>query len=613
MKKEKGKVRKKSKFSSSIFLTIGASLLLSALFLFLLLSSIGVGPSEIKKVKKSIVVAPGETVDLENIDFLRDEFKKKDNDLILLGLGMEEGSLESINLPFTNNNDEPIFLYPIVKDANDLFYAENGVNKNFSIIAVKDEWKGKFKYLSLPETLVVIYPRAFKDENFEKVVFRGKSRLNKVLYRAFENNKLGSFIFPASVNVLESSVFSGVTSLTEVSFALGNKMKVIPASTFNGSKIDSLIIPSKCQKIEGKFESNSISSVSFAENSSFKVVASEVFSNTSIKKITIPKSVIEIENEAFKGCRSLNKVIFEEDSKLKRIGYEAFSETALSSIIIPRNVKALGKNVFIGSPSLKEIIFEDGSKLKELKGGVINSNSLEIITLPSSLTYIETTAFSRSSNLEKIIFPINSEISHLTQDSFSSLENLNEIIIPPSVRYIGKECFLNLSKLEKVEFIGKSKLRVIGRDSFKGTNIKEITIPNSVIEIENGSFSSTPLEVINIESKSKLKKIGERAFSGTKLKIFNVPHSLEAISEEAFSGSSVFVMKDAFNSSLKYIGARAFANSNLQVLNVPKSIKEIGDDAFLNTPMMVLKIDKEKGLIKEKNWGLEIEPTYLER
>ncbi|MDE7302704.1 MAG: leucine-rich repeat domain-containing protein, partial [Oscillospiraceae bacterium] len=101
---------------------------------------------------------------------------------------------------------------------------------------------------------------------------------------------------------------------------------------------------------------------------------------------------------------------------------------------------------------------------------------------------------------------------------------------------------------------------IIGEEAFRGTNLTEISIPDSVVKIENGAFSSS----------KKLREI-------------SIPEMIEEISEESFAYCDE--LKEVYlpeNSKLKKISAYAFrwSGSDELVLTLPSFEIEISSLAF---------------------------------
>ena len=123
----------------------------------------------------------------------------------------------------------------------------------------------------------------------------------------------------------------------------------------------------------------------------------------------------------------------------------------------------------------------------------------------------------------------------------------------------------------------------IGLLSFAGSNLKRITIPNSIVSISAAAFqNAVNLEEIIFENDSKLTSIGDYAFYGVALKSITIPNSVVSIGGAAFLYASsleeVLFEKD---SNLVTIGSNAFSGtSRLENIVIPITVVEVGDGAF---------------------------------
>ena len=187
-------------------------------------------------------------------------------------------------------------------------------------------------------------------------------------------------------------------------------------------------------------------------------------------------------------------------------------------------------------------------------------------------------------------------------------------------------------KLTIPEHVGGVPVVSISSWAFASSNIKEIVLPASLLEIEHGAFGwCHTLESIEFAENSKLASIGSSAFyycdSLTSIEIpdsviiigdyaFNrcdsltsieIPDSVTSIGENAFSDTNLvreengvsYVDKWVINcdSSLKQVQLRdntagiansAFYNcSSLTSIEIPDGVRSIGDSAFYYCDLLV--------------------------
>lgn len=143
----------------------------------------------------------------------------------------------------------------------------------------------------------------------------------------------------------------------------------------------------------------------------------------------------------------------------------------------------------------------------------------------------------------------------------------------------------------------------IGDGALSEQNIKQITLPNSIISIGDSAFYGNS-KLYNISLPNSIKSIGEKAFSEcTGLYSASVPNSVSYIGDGAFMGCKslkYFKLPEYIDSirantfyncnslvdvyipnSVKYIGEYAFSECrNLKSVTLPNSLNNIGNYAF---------------------------------
>jgi len=129
--------------------------------------------------------------------------------------------------------------------------------------------------------------------------------------------------------------------------------------------------------------------------------------------------------------------------------------------------------------------------------------------------------------------------------------------------------------------IGKYSVNKIADGAFRGTEIQEVELPDTIIEIGKEAFAECYyLEAIDLPSS--LQKIGEGAFSYcSSIRSIDIPGSVRFLLRntfaECFSLESV-----SFNAGINRIEEAAFYRcSSLGQLSFPSTLRYIGDQAFM--------------------------------
>lgn len=340
------------------------------------------------------------------------------------------------------------------------------------------------------------------------------------------------------------------------------------------------------------------------------------------------------ESYAFRGCKEIQSIKFNNPSFI--IGEYTFVGCSnLLTVELPHYMEKLESGVFTDCTSLVEI---DIQNIKEINYSAFeNCSSLKQIQFSDELTSIGAYAFTGCA-LTSITFP--NSLESIGSKAFSKCTALNKVIFGNSVRDLGEYAFQYCTGLESVS-IGKS-LENVG-NAFYGcslikkltylegcektistffTNVIELSLPNSLIEISDESFKrfenlktiKIPNSVTRIGHNSfyycesirgqlvipdNVKEIGEEAFSGCKnITSVVIGNSCEVIGNRAFSSCSA-IKEINFPSSLGTIGQGTFGNCrNIVEIIFESGITEIGDGAFANcsgilrlsTPSSLLKI-----------------------
>ena len=157
---------------------------------------------------------------------------------------------------------------------------------------------------------------------------------------------------------------------------------------------------------------------------------------------------------------------------------------------------------------------------------------------------------------------------------------ITEVSLPEGLDSICSYAFKD-SNLLSVTF--PQSLCYIGRESFSGCTLLEgeLTIPEGVTDIENGSFKDC-VGITELTIPNSVIEIGDSAFEGcsgiTKL---TIPNSITYIRESTFSGCASLEGVLTIPDSVTSIGRSAFAGcEGITELTIPDSVTDIDKFAF---------------------------------
>lgn len=382
--------------------------------------------------------------------------------------------------------------------------------------------------------------------------------------RAFENRgELYSVVIPDTVTRIGYYAFAG-TSLQELD--LPQKIESIGARILQGNTgVTEIIIPKSVREMgnivagyKGPFDGSNIQKAVFEDG--ITRIPSYAFQGTaSLKEVSIPDTVISIGDNAFEGATSLTEVDIPDT--VTSIGYYAFANTALTELILPKNLTTIGARILQGNMGVTEIIIPK-SVTKMYYNVAGNKGSFD------------------GSQVQKVEF--EKGITRIPSYAFQGATNLAEVLIPDTVTSIGNYAFADtaLTKLELPE-----NLTTIGARILQGNKgVSEVIIPKSVTEMHynvagnTGSFDGS--QVQEAEFEEGMKNIPAYAFQGaTNLKKVSVPDTVTSIESYAFqsTGLVVFHLKD----NITNLGEYVFANcANLEEVNWNNTLSEIPKSTF---------------------------------
>ena len=311
------------------------------------------------------------------------------------------------------------------------------------------------------------------------------------------------------------------------------------------------------------------------------------------------KKVTEIGDSAFKGCTELTSITIPDG--VIGIGNKAFSDcTSLETVTIPASVTYVRDSAFYGCTSLKSV------------------------TIPESVTYIGGYAFAECYSLKYADIPAN--VSGIGLSPFCNCRSLENINIDEANKWYTTVdgVLYDKDKTELINYPAGKKdssyvipegIRTIREKAFYGClNLCELTIPDSVTEIESGAFECSSLisdeygtikyvdgwvvgsdHTANVVLKDGTRGIAFEAFSCDEIiEKVTMPDTVKYINAYAFENCTN-LSEVLLSSSLENIESGVFFNCmKLADIVIPDSVISITSDAFYNTALL----DKQNTPVK---------------
>jgi hypothetical protein len=252
---------------------------------------------------------------------------------------------------------------------------------------------------------------------------------------------------------------------------------------FVDSSITSVTIPESVEYLDEAFKgSTELSEVIFLGNSQLSGIGYSSFEGTGLTTITIPSAVEEIDTAAFQDALQLEEINFAENSQLEEIGNRAFQGTNLETITIPSTVEYIGEYAFRDASQLDQINFADNSQLEFIDYGAFRGTSLNTITIPASVTQIVSGAFMDTASLTSI------EVA-AANGTFRSVDGV--------LFRVDEDALYELYKYPQAKlgstYTIPDNLQGISFAAFADTDLSFVNIPSSVNFIYQDAFKDTVL------------------------------------------------------------------------------------------------------------------------
>lgn len=472
---------------------------------------------------QSLTVEKGEAVDLSAYTPTRQGY-------VFTGWTDESGNAVTLTVV----NSDVTFTAGWQAAQNTVTYYVNGeeylvtsalTGETVTLASYDSEYAGEFfgwftdgEMTSLAGTAVVVAPAgtvlygAFIDGGYFSVTFdysilSGEVRINGLKDASVESVFIPSAYENYSVRV-DAEAFRNITSLKTV--YLGETV-TIDGGAFAGSGVDEVVCMGENYRVSN--------GALYYEHELVFVLADtggdyEVFEGTTairayafagnkkLTGVTLPASLTKVENRIFADCADALKVVLRANvnsgffTEWNCKGYTG-EETYSYTFAVDGEENGYTYTVSDG----KAYIFEyegsggdivvprtlGGYPVCGIGGRAFAGTDITSVTVHSGIEYAANEAFASCQSLVSVEF--EGEATTLGAGIFAGCSALKSVILPSALASIPSDAFTGCSSLDNI--ILPDTLEIIEAYAFYETAIKEITIPASVISIEEGALGGT--------------------------------------------------------------------------------------------------------------------------
>ena len=329
----------------------------------------------------------------------------------------------------------------------------------------------KYEEIIFPSSLEIIDANNYSNnENLKKIDFSKCDKLEEIRQKAFKNSlKLESVIFPSSLKLIGLEAFCGCENLKEIDLSKCDKLEEIGDSAFvNCHKLESVIFPSSLKEIEAN---------AFASCKNLKKV-----------DLSLCDLLEEISYGAFYKCASLSEIDFSSCVSLKFFAGSALSDCPIRILDFSK-CKSLDLRWSPETKNLEKVIMPSGQKsfnevfLLEQSGITVD------VSYCKEVKQIKSKCFEEMDMKEIVILDT---VETIGENAFDECKELKTIVMPASLKEIHAPLGGRMEQLKKVDFSKVTQLRVIPKTVINSGchKLKELIIPQGVVEIEDDAFSN---------------------------------------------------------------------------------------------------------------------------
>lgn len=402
------------------------------------------------------------------------------------------------------------------------------------------------------EQAIIEFNKVLEVDPMNVSAYLGKA---KALIATGRTNEAVSLLEAAYIKTGSPDIFDELEAIRSGGFSFGNTeqdtIPISPVSDFEYEENDSggiILTAYRGSDID-------VGIPSTINGKTVTALGETIFSsNKVVQRVYIPATVGEINQYSFYGCNELSSIVVDPDSKLLSTQNGVLFNYEKTTLI--KYPPAKSDKEYIMPDSVVEVYGFAFDECRGLANIILSPNTEKIaayafgfcvglneIFIPQKVSDIEDSAFINCINLENIVVDKNN-ISYSDEDGilFDKSRTLlhtypqgkknSQYIIPDTVNDIGSHAFFACSNLKSLTI--PDSVNHISSCSILATSLQEIVIPGSVKIIGSQSFEhSSKLQSVVIKNGTEI--IGTDAFYGCdNLTSVTLPDTIESIGLAAF-------------------------------------------------------------------------------
>ena len=429
------------------------------------------------------------------------------------------------------------------------------------------------------------------------VDYTDSSSLTGIGGSAFQGcSSLPEIFIPENCIDIGNSAFKSCSLATSISYVPSGNLKRIGRFAFQGTLFPDLNLPNLPVQSgfyidDGAYKDAGLDGEIFMPDSISGMGTGVFDSCYGITYYNWPTHVTSIPASTFKLCLGLTGISI--PSWVTEVNNSAFDRCNLASgsINIHSGVDFIGSSAFLKCENVTSLQFNNNSILDIRANTFEKTYALSGTVVLNNIRTINSAAF-RDSAVNDLTWNDIPEACYIKSNGLDRMTNLVSISLPTGLEEVGQFAMSSNSSLEFIDYsdtnlqvlgqyvhyqntslsgvdLDNNLIREIGRYCFQTTNLKNVSIPNTVDTIGDGAFNDcSNLENLTFENfNPQITRIPNSfavsSFTSNSPNSISFPDTILSLGYYSFRYSNLSGIVDLSNTSLNAIAFNAFEGCNL--------------------------------------------------